>query len=117
MKTKYPLLRWAPRVLGIGLSVFVGLFALDAFRSDATFAAQIGDFLGHLVPAIALLLVVILGWRRPLIAGAILLSLALGYALWAHEHPSWVIAIGGPIMLVGVLFILSKFVVREMKEA
>src|SRR6185295_3648329 len=98
MKTTYPLLRWAPRVLGIGLSMFVGVFAFDAFSSDAPIAAQAGDFLQHLVPAIALLLVVIVGWRRPLIAGGILLMLAISYALWAYEHPSWVLAISGPIM-------------------
>ena len=117
MKTTYPLLRWAPRLLGIGLSVFVGSFALDAFGSDAPIAIQVGDFLQHVMPALALLLVVIVGWRRPLIAGALLLALAISYALWAYKHLSWVVVISGPIMLVGVLFILSKFLVREEKSA
>lgn len=105
-------LRWLPRLLGLALFLFIGHFALDAFRADVPLTEQVLDFLVHLVPALIILLVVIIGWQRPIVAGMILILLAIGYAVWAREHPSWILAISGPVALIGGLFIISDLLAR-----
>ena len=56
-------LLWAPRVLGIGVCLFLSLFALDAFSGDKPAVEAVRDFLIHLSPMFLLLLVVALSWR------------------------------------------------------
>ena len=89
------------------LTLFVGVFALDAFEPDAPATDQAVHFLLHLLPAIALFAVVMLGWQRPMLGGTTLLALAIGYAIWANEHPGWILTISGPIAIVGFLFIAT----------
>jgi len=113
MKAPYPVLLWLPRVLGLMLFLFISMFALDAFEGDASLASKLGGFLIHLIPAFAVLLVVIIGWKRPVIAGSLLLALALSYAIWVSQRLDWVLAISGPVALIGVLFILSRVIQRR----
>ena len=66
MTTTYNgLLLWSPRVLGILVSLFIGMFALDAFSAGKPFLQAIPDFFVHLIPAFVLLGVVIASFRRP----------------------------------------------------
>ena len=44
------LLFWAPRVIGIGATLFLALFALDAFDGPSLWAV-LPEFAMHLVPA------------------------------------------------------------------
>ncbi len=102
------LVRWSPRVLGILVSLFVGLFALDAFSQGKPFVQAIPDFLIHLVPAIVLLALVGVSWRWEWIGGVAFLALALGYATtMARGHVDWMLAISGPLAVVGALFLMS----------
>lgn len=100
-------LLWCPRVLGIGLAAFLSLFALDAFGAGESVWHALPDFFIHLLPAAVVLVVVGLSWRRPWIGGMVFLGLAAIYAASAYTHPSWVMTISGPLLLVGVLFLLS----------
>ncbi len=113
MKAPYPVLLWLPRVLGLMLFLFISMFALDAFEGDASALNKVGGFLIHLIPAFAVLLVVIIGWKRPVIAGSLLLALALSYAIWVSQRLDWVLAISGPVAFIGVLFILSRVIQRR----
>ncbi|MCU0368442.1 MAG: hypothetical protein MUF39_06395, partial [Cyclobacteriaceae bacterium] len=45
---------WASRVLGILAILFISLFALDAFGSGLSIWQQIGGFLIHMIPSLAL---------------------------------------------------------------
>lgn len=105
--TKSTWLIWAPRILGLAVAVFIGLFALDAFRPGRPPSEGIPDFVIHLLPAIVLLVVVALAWRRPWLGGVVFLLLALVYAISAPARPDWILAIAGPLMLVGLLFLWS----------
>ena len=96
-----------PRLLGIGVSVFLGLFALDAFRPGTPFARALTDFGIHLVPAAAVLAIVVLSWRRPWIGGVAFVLLAVAYALMVRFRLDWIIVISGPLLTVGVLFLWS----------
>lgn len=94
-------LLWAPRVLGILVALFVGIFALDAL-SEGLAALTL-----HLLPSLLLLGIVALAWRREWFGGAAFLALAAGYMSIAAARPTWVLAISGPLALVGVLFLVS----------
>jgi hypothetical protein len=98
---------WLPRILGIVVSIFIALFALDALRPGRPLAEGIPDFAMHLVPAAILAGVVALAWRRPWIGAAAFLMLAGAYALAVPGRIDWILAISGPLFLVGILYLWS----------
>ena len=95
---------WAPRVLGVAVCLFLGMFALDAFSGGRGFAA-LPDFVIHLLPSLVLVAVVAASWRHPWIGGIAFLSLAIAYAMAAWSRPHWIIVISGPLAFVGALFL------------
>jgi hypothetical protein len=96
------------RILGILVSLFVAMFALDAFGGERPFVQALPDFFIHLIPAFVLLLIVAASWRREWIGGVSLLALALLYATtMARGHVDWMVAIALPLAIVGVLFLWS----------
>jgi hypothetical protein len=102
------LLLWSPRILGILVSLFVGLFALDAFSQGKAFVQALPDFHIHLVPAFVLLALVGASWRRDWIGGVAFIGLAVLYATTtARNHLDWTLLISGPLMVVGALFMWS----------
>ena len=103
------LLLWSPRILGILVCLFVGMFALDAFESGKTVMQALPDFAIHVVPSLILLAVVGVSWRWKWVGGLVFTGLAAGYAYIARSHVSWIPVIAGPLLIVGVLFFLSWF--------
>jgi hypothetical protein len=100
-------LLWAPRVLGVLLCVFIGMFALDAFSEGKGVKEALPDFAIHLVPSLLLLAVVVLSWRREWIGGVAFLGLAILYAVMVRGRLDWIIVISGPLVIVGLLFLWS----------
>lgn len=99
--------RWAPRILGLGLSAFLALFALDSLSNpqgilETTIAVVMG-----LVPALGVLGTVLVGWRRPAIASLVFALFAVIYSVSALNHPGWIAVIAGPLALEAILFLLS----------
>jgi len=104
------LLLWSPRILGIVVSLFVGLFALDAFSQGKPFFEALPDFVIHLTPALLLLALVGASWRWEWIGGVAFIGLAVLYAMtMAGDHLDWMLAISGPLVVVGALFLWSWF--------
>jgi hypothetical protein len=101
------LLRWLPRALGIGVACFLALFALDVFREERGVLATTLALLVHLVPALLVVATLVVAWRRPWVGALVFLGLAAGYAAMVPRRPDWILVIGGPLALVGVLFALS----------
>lgn len=95
------LLLWSPRILGILVAVFLGVFALDAFDEG------IPAFLLHLAPALLLLLLVALAWRWEWLGGAAFIALAVLYGVPAWARGDWLLVITGPLLVVGFLFLWS----------
>jgi hypothetical protein len=104
--TRDHVLLWSPRILGIAVALFLSLFALDAFAPGRPLARASTDFAMHLVPAVLVLAIVALSWRRPWIGGAAFVLLAMGYALRVSRL-DWILAISAPLLTVGVLFLWS----------
>ena len=93
-------LRSIALLLGSLTSLFASLFALDATGTV--------DTLVHLVPAALLFGMLAVAWRWPTIGGAAFIAAAGAYSLAAWEHPAWIAVIAGPLLVVGVLFVLSR---------
>jgi CHASE2 domain-containing sensor protein len=111
------LLLWSPRILGVGVCLFLGLFALDAFSQGKPFIQALPDFIVHLWPAALLLVVVAASWRLPWLGGVLFIGCAVAYAAIAHKHVDWIAVISGPLTLVGVLFLASWFYRRRLGTA
>jgi len=106
--TSARLLLWVPRVLGVLVSVFIGMFALDAFSGGKPFLQALPDFMIHLVPAVILLALVSASFRRPWIGAAAFTGLAILYAVtMSRGRLDWMLTISGPLLLVGALFLWS----------
>ena len=101
------LLLWVPRILGILVCLFLSLFALDAFSGGKPVVQALRDFVIHLSPMLVLLGVVALSWRWEWIGGMVFTALALRYGYVARQHVSWVLTVAGPLLIVGLLFLLS----------
>lgn len=61
------IIRWAPRIAAIGIIFFLGLFSLDVFGMEGTPLELLGGFLMHNIPSIAMLILLIFAWKRPVI--------------------------------------------------
>lgn len=106
--TSDQLLLWSPRVLGILVSLFIGMFALDAFSAGKPFFETLPDFVIHVIPAIALLALVGASWRWEWIGGVTFIGLAVLYAVTMSKgRLDWMLTISGPLLVVGALFLRS----------
>jgi hypothetical protein len=104
-----PFLRWAPRVLCAAFAAFISLFALDAFDPGRALGANLAAFARHLAPTFVLLTLLVVGWRLPKVAGALLILAGCAYAVMpqARQHLSWIAVIAAPMWITGVLFLMS----------
>jgi hypothetical protein len=107
MTRKDLLLLWSPRILGIAVSLFLSLFALDAFERGKPLAVVLTDFAIHLVPAAIVLAIVALSWRRPWIGGVAFVLLGAAYGPTVSFRLDWTLPISGPLLAAGALFLWS----------
>lgn len=89
---------WSPRILGIGVSLYIAMFALDAMSDGSS------EFLLHLAPAAGLLLIVGFSWNRQWLGAAVFSALALYYAIAMSHRLDWVALISGPLLAAGLLY-------------
>ena len=109
------LLQWAPRIAGIGVSLFAAVFALDAF-DGRPLAEAIPGFVIHLAPAAVVGLVVAAGWRFPWLGAAGFGALAAAYAASVQTRLDWILVISGPLAATAVLFALSALFSERTAE-
>jgi hypothetical protein len=108
-------LLWSPRVLGILLSVFLAMFALDAFSEGKPFVQALPYFAIHLAPAVLLLAIVAASWRWEWVGGLLFVALAVGYGTMVRRL-DWILVISGPLLVVGGLFLLSWWFHEERQS-
>jgi hypothetical protein len=102
----HTILFWAPRIAGILVAGFLALFALDAFNASS-FLVALPDFGIHLIPSLLVLTVVAIAWRFEWIGAIAFVGLAALYAIMARGRLDWIVAISGPMLMVGLLFLAS----------
>lgn len=109
-KTTVNLVLWSPRIVGILVSLFIGMFALDAFSEGKPLFQALPDFAIHLIPAFVLLAIVVASFRWPWIGAITFIGLAVLYAVtMSRGRLDWMLTISGPLLVVGALFLWSAF--------
>lgn len=98
------LLCWSPRILGILFALFLSLFALDVFSEGYGALETLLALLMHLIPTGLVLISLAIAWRWTWIGSILFIALALIY-LASSSGGSWIIS--GPLLLIGILFLLS----------
>ena len=93
--------------LGIAVCLFLSVFALDAIGTGQPWLTQLGNVAMHLVPVFVLGTIVALSWRREWLGAVVFTGLALWYAWMARGHVSWIGAVSGPLLAVGLVFFWS----------
>ena len=128
MKTKIKIVHWIPRILCILAILFLEMFALDSFDSRYTLGQQLLAFLMHSIPAIVLIAILILSWKKELIGGIIFILLGVGFSPsiflhnYAMNHSIWIslsiiLMLNFPFILTGALFIYSNFLKKKESKS
>lgn len=115
-RTKHVLF-WLPRVLGILFAIFLSLFAFDIFNQGYGVRETVQGLLIHLIPVFIVVAVLVLTWRRQWIGALLFPTLALSYPVLTQGRQHWSVylVISGPLVLLGVLFILN-WIYREQLQ-
>ncbi len=106
-RTSARVLLWSPRILGILMSLFLSLFALDAFSEGKPFSESLPAFALHVVPALVLLAIVAMSWRWEWIGGITFMGLAAAYATIAGGRLDRILVISAPLLAIGSCFFWS----------
>jgi hypothetical protein len=76
------LIHWAPRIAAILIILFTGLFSLDVFGEGGSPLQVLEAFLMHNIPSIAMLLVLVFAWKRPVVGFVAFLVVAAAFILF-----------------------------------
>ena len=111
MKKFKKFLYWLPRVLAMGMIIFISLFALDVFSAGYSITEAILAFFIHLIPTYVLAIALIMAWRWQPIGGILFIVLGFLYTImvFGKANPGAYLIISGPIFLIGLLFIVNEF--------
>lgn len=114
---------WIPRVLSIFFVLFLALFSLDVFEGNYGFWGTAVALFMHNIPALILLVILIVSWKREIVGGIgfILAGLAYMGTILANiistgfewYYLAWTIQISGIAFLVGILFLVGWFKKRR----
>jgi hypothetical protein len=110
---------WIPRVLTILFILLVSVFAFDAFTGEAPFIQELGRFVLQLIPtSFALIITLLISWRKPLIGGIIFILWGLAIAFYIGMIRGSVVLytisfISFPAIVIGALFIIFHNLVKK----
>jgi len=97
-----------PRIAGVLITIFVGMFALDMFTEGTNFWEMMGGFLIHVLPAIVMAGVLALAWRWPWIGFVAFLGAAIFFLRFGIRDPiasiGTVLLFSGPMAVIAMLF-------------
>jgi hypothetical protein len=120
-------LYWIPRILSLVYVLFLMLFSLDVIQPGLSFWQIVLGLFIHNIPALLLLIIVIIAWKKNELVGAIVFTLAGLFYIIAIAIPgatrsidtsqsqlanimvaiSWSLTIAAPAILVGILFFIN----------
>ena len=100
-------LLWTPRVLTIAFAIFLSLFAFDVFSEGYGFGETVLALLIHLIPTGLVIAALVVGWRWPRLGGMFFIILAIAYVVMSRFEIPAVLIIAGPVLVIGILFLVS----------
>jgi hypothetical protein len=101
---------WTPRALGLLFAGFLSLLALDVFGAGYRFWETFVALLIHLAPTVALLGVLALSWRWPLVGAVGFIGFAAWYLATFATWPANIfvdLQLAGLPLLLGILFLMD----------
>lgn len=104
-----------PRILSLLFVGFISLFSLDILGAYSGFELIIALFM-HLLPSIFLLAFVLLAWKYPILGAVAFIGFSVFYAWQAKEHPTWVLFLSGPSLIVGLLYFWDWHIRRKTPQ-
>ncbi|HEY9075110.1 MAG TPA: hypothetical protein VIO61_01110 [Anaerolineaceae bacterium] len=75
-----------PRIAGILIAIFIGLFSLDVFTGEAPIWQEIGGFIIHSIPSILMVVILVIAWRRPWVGFAAFLLVSILFLRFAFRE-------------------------------
>ena len=116
MCSKY--LYWAPRVLAILFIAFLSIFALDVFGEGYGFLELLIALFMHLIPALILVGVLWVAWRREKVGGIIFVIIGFLFTIFFRTYSNLIgfLLISFPVFLIGFLFWINKPEVKKGTE-
>lgn len=111
---------WIPRILCIISILFISMFALDSFAPGMPLWMQIRDFLIHLIPSYILALILWFAWVKEKWGGLLFIvfgsatSIPIFLMNYHRTGSVWiglsvVLLINLPLIMVGVMFMISHY--------
>ena len=112
------ILYWCPRVLSILFAAFISIFALDVFSEGYALGELLVALFMHLVPTLAIILFIIIAWKREWIGAIFFLGLAIFYIIVFRYELDWVILliIPLPLVLCSIFYLLSWEQKKKYKQ-
>ena len=110
---------WAPRILSIIFILFLALFSLDVFEGNYGFWETIAGLFMHNIPAMILLIVLIISWKREIVGGIgfvlagilyiamILMNIITTGFEWYYLLSA--VQISGIAFFIGIMFLVGWF--------
>src|SRR3989344_367230 len=108
---------WTPRILAILFILFLTMFSLDVFEGNYGFWGTVLGLFMHNIPAIILLIVLIISWKREIVGGIafvlggilyitllLINSLKTGFEWY---YLLWAVQISGIAFFIGILFLIG----------
>jgi hypothetical protein len=109
---------WTPRTICILFAVFLSLFSLDVFSESYGLWETVLALFIHLVPVYIVIIVLIIAWRWEWVGAILFFTLALFYLIMTRDRAPWstYLMISGPLVLVGVLFLINWVHREELRK-
>ena len=107
-------LYWTPRILSLLFVAFLMLFSLDVFDENLGFWGTLLGLFMHNLPALILLALAIVAWKREIVGGIAFIAAGFLYIIvtlvrgvpW-YLVISWSMIISGPAFLIGALYLVG----------
>ena len=114
MKNVSKFVYWTPRVLAIILIAFMALMSLDVFGNGLNFWQTLLGLFMHNIPALVLLTVLIVSWKREIVGGIVFILAGLLYILFAFSHArDWRTALAWSAEIAGTAFFIGGFFIAN----
>ena len=109
---------WFPRIVVMLIIVFLSMFSADLFDERLGFWQLMLGLLMHNIPSIILLLILILTWKKPLLAGLLIIAIGIIMTIYFRHYTRWDIffVIEFPVLLVGGSYLVYEFLVKDKSE-
>lgn len=106
---------WIPRVLAMILAILLAMFAMDVFLEGNDFWQTSEDFVTHLIPALSVVIILVIGWRRDGLASIGFLVLAVAYfvALSGWKHVPETLTLTLPPLGISLAFFARMRLLRS----